>query len=105
MIHMTDRAIAKVRALIQAQPDFSQRLRIWVETGGCSGFEYGMKLDAPRDGDVIAGPADASVIIDAVSLEKIQGAELDFDDGLQGTGFRVVNPNARETCGCGRSFS
>jgi len=81
-------------------------LRVSVKGGGCSGFQYAFDIDATRaDDDVVATRDGVSVVVDPVSLEMIRGAELDFVDDLMGQSFRVKNPNAKASCGCGVSFS
>lgn len=82
-----------------------KRLRVLVESGGCSGFQYGMSFDEPKDGDTVLESEGVPVIIDATSLAYLQGSAIDFDDGLHGKGFEIKNPNAQSTCGCGKSFS
>ena len=79
-------------------------LRILVEKGGCAGMQYAMKLDLPLSGDLIAEAEGARVFLDAASAELLHGAELDYCDDLVGTGFRLQNPNAARSCGCGTSF-
>jgi len=105
MIELTESAIQKVIELGKSQNPQEQYLRIFVSEGGCSGMEYGMKLDVKRDNDISVGDERYQVIVDPVSMEKIKGSIVTFDDGLHGSGFSVKNPNAKETCGCGRSFS
>ena len=105
MIQLTESAIHKVQELEKSSSSGAERLRIFVSEGGCSGMEYGMKFDLPTDEDIRVGDERCEVIVDPVSMEKIDGSVVDFDDGLHGTGFSVKNPNAKETCGCGRSFS
>ena len=81
-------------------------LRISVKGGGCSGFQYAFDVDRTRTDDDVAVTRDgATVLVDPVSLEMIKGAELDFVDDLMGQSFRVKNPNAVASCGCGVSFS
>lgn len=79
-------------------------LRLFVESGGCSGFEYGMTFTPVKDGDIRIENEGAILLVDPKSLEKLRGSTIDFDDGLHGKGFEIKNPNAKETCGCGRSF-
>lgn len=105
MIELTESAIQKVISLGKNNPSADERLRIFVSEGGCSGMEYGMKFDLPTEQDIRIGDDRCEVIVDPESLKQIQGSIVDFDDGLHGTGFAVKNPNAKETCGCGRSFS
>ena len=81
-------------------------LRITVEGGGCSGFQYKFDIDAARaDDDFVAERDGATVVVDPVSLELLKGSELDFVDDLMGRAFKVKNPNAKASCGCGVSFS
>ena len=105
MIELTESAIQKVIELKKSNSQENERLRIFVSEGGCSGMEYGMKFDEPTLEDIKIGNDRYEVIIDPQSMDQIQGSVVDFDDGLHGTGFSVKNPNANETCGCGRSFS
>ena len=104
MIKFTDSALAKVREM-SAGADPGKLLRIFVEAGGCSGFEYGMTLDAPRSSDEVGEFSGVSYAVDGDSLDYLRGSEIHFDDGLSGKGFEIRNPNAESTCGCGKSFS
>lgn len=79
-------------------------LRVFVEKGGCAGLQYGMKVDAAREGDLVSERDGAKVFVDMESASFLKGAELDYCDDLTGTGFRIVNPNAARSCGCGTSF-
>jgi iron-sulfur cluster assembly protein len=79
-------------------------LRILVEKGGCAGMQYAMKLDVPREGDLLSEAEGARVFMDPASAALLRGAELDYCDDLVGTGFRLQNPNAARSCGCGTSF-
>ncbi|WOO39838.1 iron-sulfur cluster insertion protein ErpA [Rubellicoccus peritrichatus] len=105
MIHLTDRAADKIRSLEAEISDESKSLRIFVEAGGCSGFEYGMSFDEPKEDDHKLEDNGVSFLIDPTSLSYLDGSKVDFDDGLKGKGFEVINPNATSTCGCGKSFS
>jgi iron-sulfur cluster insertion protein len=80
-------------------------LRMGVRGGGCSGFTYDLSFDAPRDGDIAIEMHGVKVIVDPMSLQYLDGTELDYVDGLNGTGFKFVNPHVTSTCGCGGSFS
>ena len=82
-----------------------QLLRIFVEAGGCSGFEYGMSFDDSNESDTKLSHNGVLFLVDATSLEYLDGSEIHFDDGLNGKGFEIRNPNASSTCGCGRSFN
>ena len=82
-----------------------KQLRVLVESGGCSGFQYGMSFDEPKPDDAQFESEGVRLIIDPASLAYMQGSSIDFDDGLHGKGFEIKNPNAQSTCGCGKSFS
>jgi len=82
-----------------------KRLRVLVESGGCSGFQYGMSFDDPTPEDKLLESEGVPLIIDPTSLAYLEGSSIDFDDGLHGKGFEIKNPNAQSTCGCGKSFS
>ncbi len=103
---VTDAAAAKVKTLIEAEDTPGLALRVAVRPGGCSGFSYEMFFDADiAADDVKTDHGGVQVVIDPASIEHLGGAELDYRDGLQGSGFHVSNPNAQRTCGCGQSFS
>ena len=104
MITLSDSAVTQIRRLESEKAEAGQSLRIFVEAGGCSGFEYGMSFDEKKEGDTVLEDNGVSFLIDATSLEYLDGSEVDFDDGLSGKGFDIRNPNASSTCGCGRSF-
>ena len=105
MITLTPRAAKQVRAL-QAELNTPQKLlRVLVESGGCSGFQYGMSFDEPKAEDAKLESEGVPLIVDPASLAYLEGSSIDFDDGLHGKGFEIKNPNAQSTCGCGKSFS
>ena len=83
----------------------AKRLRVFVESGGCSGFQYGMSFDERKDGDAELESEGVPLLIDPASLAYLDGSAIDFDDGLHGKGFEIKNPNAESTCGCGKSFA
>jgi iron-sulfur cluster assembly protein/iron-sulfur cluster insertion protein len=106
MITLTDPATDKVKDLIAAEgvPDLA--LRVAVRPGGCSGFSYEMFFDSDVAGDdVVIEQGGVKVVVDPSSAMLLEGASLDYKDGLQGAGFSINNPNAQKTCGCGQSFS
>ena len=105
MISLTESAARQIEALQKKTSDDSKRLRIFVEAGGCSGLEYGMSFDRAKEGDKELSSQGVSFLMDATSLAYLDGSVVDFDDGLNGKGFEIKNPNAKTTCGCGRSFN
>jgi iron-sulfur cluster assembly accessory protein len=106
MITMTDAAAAKVGQLIEAEGDSNLALRVAVRPGGCSGFSYDMFLDSQIEADDQKGSfGGVTVVVDPSSAQLLEGATLDFSDGLEQSGFSITNPNAQRTCGCGQSFS
>jgi iron-sulfur cluster assembly protein len=105
MINVTDNAVRQLRSLLSQRPEGSERgLRVEVAKGGCSGLHYEMTLAQYKDGDAIVERDGVHFFIDDESVPYLRGATLDFTGGLTGTGFRIVNPNASRTCGCGSSF-
>jgi iron-sulfur cluster assembly protein len=104
-ITLTDKATEKVNELLAAQEDGSeQALRVAVRGGGCSGFQYALAFDKPREEDHVFEHGGVSVIVDKVSMQFVFGSEVDYVEGLQGAGFAVNNPNVVAACGCGSSF-
>lgn len=83
----------------------TKRLRVFVESGGCSGFQYGMSFDEAKADDNELESEGVQFLMDPASLAYLDGANIDFDDGLHGKGFEIKNPNAQSTCGCGKSFN
>lgn len=99
-------AFARARALVAEQGDPALRLRVSVEGGGCSGFRYGFNLDAARaDDDLVLERDGVELLIDPLSMQFLEGAEIDCVEALAGTQFVIRNPNAKGTCGCGSSFA
>ena len=106
MITLTDEASGKVKELMQAEGNPELFLRVAVRPGGCSGFSYEMFFDSELAGDdVIREFGEIRVVVDPASAQWLEGASLDYKDGLQCAGFAINNPNASRTCGCGNSFS
>ncbi len=98
-------AARRIAAILAAEP-VPTMLRLAVTGGGCSGYSYNFALDETRlDDDVLVQEGDASILIDPVSLDFLAGSEIDFTDDLMGQAFKVNNPNATSSCGCGTSFS
>ncbi len=104
MLTVTEAAAVKLKDLMAKEGIGDQGLRIRVRGGGCSGYEYQLAFDSPREGDQIFEQGGVKVVIDPKSLLFLTGSELDFDDGLTGAGFAIKNPNAKGSCGCGQSF-
>jgi iron-sulfur cluster assembly protein/iron-sulfur cluster insertion protein len=105
MIKLTDSAIKQITKLSKENAQKDQHLRIFVEAGGCSGFEYGMSFDSIKEGDNEIKEGAMTVLVDPSSLSYLEDCTIHFDDGLTGKGFEIKNPNASSTCGCGRSFN
>jgi len=105
MITLTPRAASQVRSMREAQGAPEKRLRIFVEDGGCSGQQYGMSFDEPKEGDATFESEGVAMLVDPKSQPHLAGVSIDFDDGLHGKGFEIRNPNAKSTCGCGKSFN
>ena len=104
-ITISDRAARRIAQIVKAEPRPTM-LRLAVTGGGCSGFQYNFALDdAQLDEDLLVENGEAKVLIDPVSLDFLAGAEIDFTDDLIGQAFKVNNPNATASCGCGTSFT
>lgn len=103
-IEISEGAAAKIRELVAQAEAPVAGLRVKVIGGGCSGLQYKMDLDNERSGDKVFGE-EAKVIVDRKSFLYLNGTELDFSDSLLDAGFKLSNPNAKKTCGCGASFS
>ena len=103
---LTPRAIEMVLAALQQENLTGHGIRIGVAGGGCSGFQYTMDFEQEsRDGDVVLVQGGLKLFVDAMSSMYLQGVTVDYVQGLQGAGFKFNNPNAKNTCGCGSSFS
>lgn len=102
----TDNAVAKVADLIAEEGNPDLKLRVFVQGGGCSGFQYGFTFDEiSNDDDMIVEKGGVQLLIDAMSFQYLTGAEIDYKEDLTGSQFVIRNPNASSTCGCGSSFS
>jgi iron-sulfur cluster assembly accessory protein len=108
MIHVTEAAAEKITELLTEENRPGAGLRVFVQGGGCSGFQYGLMIDE-GDGNADADQAfevnGVRLLVDPISLRYLKGAEVDFIDNDMGGGFTIKNPNAKSTCGCGSSFS
>src|SRR6266511_4778253 len=104
-ITLTDKAAGKIKELLGEQENGAeQALRVAVRGGGCSGFQYALAFDAPKEDDHRFENQGVAVIVDKTSMQFVFGSEVDWVDGLQGAGFSVNNPNVEAACGCGSSF-
>ena len=102
----TDAAALKVSELIKEEGNPNLKLRVFVQGGGCSGFQYGFTFDEEtNDDDTVMEKNGVTLLIDAMSYQYLVGAEIDYKDDLDGAQFVIKNPNATTTCGCGSSFS
>ena len=106
MLTVTPPAENKVKELLEGEGEPDLFLRVAVRPGGCSGFSYEMYFDsAEEEGDIVQMLSGFSVVVDPSSKMLLEGATLDYSDGLEQSGFKIDNPNAQKTCGCGQSFS
>jgi len=117
-VNVTDSAVNKIRSLIDEAGNPDLKLRAYITGGGCSGFQYGFKFEESMDAldteikkecasdeDDDGGDGKVSLIIDPMSIQYLAGAEIDYQEDIQGERFIIRNPNAKTTCGCGSSFS
>ncbi len=106
LIHLTSKAVEKVRHFAASNKEAEGKsLRVYVEGGGCSGFQYGFTFDEVKADDQVAEISGVKVVLDPMSLPYLKGATVDWVEDLRGAGFVVQNPNATGSCGCGHSFS
>ncbi len=105
ILTLTSNAANQVKSMQAADPENAGKaLRVYVEGGGCSGLQYGLVFDEQRADDLRTQFFGADVVVDPVSANYLRGATIDYVDSLTGGGFKISNPNARSTCGCGKSF-
>jgi iron-sulfur cluster assembly protein len=106
VITITDKGADKVREFLAGQPEgpVTAGLRVGVKGGGCSGFQYQLAFDEQRDSDAIFEDHGLKLLVDRQSLPYVAGSVIDYEEGLQGAGFQVNNPNVVAACGCGSSF-
>lgn len=106
MLTITENAANKIKEVIEEEGNTDLKLRIFVQGGGCSGFQYGFTLDELQNDDDFSIDAHGiSVLVDSMSFQYLQGAEINYVDDISGSQFTIKNPNAETTCGCGSSFS
>lgn len=106
MINITESATKRIEELLVEESNPNLFLRTFVQGGGCSGFSYGFTFDEEQnEDDFVIDTGTAKVLIDAMSMQYLQGAQIDYKEDLSGSRFSISNPNAQSTCGCGSSFS
>jgi iron-sulfur cluster assembly protein len=106
LVSLTETAAVKIKELMAEEPDGDAAvLRVAIQGGGCSGFQYGLGFDrGPQEGDVELEQHGVTLVVDPFSAPYLRGSQIDFLDGLQESGFKIDNPNATSACGCGHSF-
>jgi iron-sulfur cluster assembly accessory protein len=105
VVSLTETAAEQIKSLLAGQPENAGKtLRVYVEGGGCSGLQYGLVFDEKRENDLASECYGIAVLVDPFSASYLRGAVIDYSDGLTAGGFKISNPNARQSCGCGKSF-
>ncbi len=104
-ITISETAAAKIRSLLAERSQPEGGLRVKVVGGGCSGLQYKMDLDVERPGDKVFASGEAKILVDRKSFLYLNGTELDYNEGLMQSGFKLQNPNVKRSCGCGASFT
>lgn len=105
VVTITESAAGQIKHILATEKENEGKfLRVYVEAGGCSGMQYGMIFDDKRADDLTSDMQGVSVIVDPFSANYLRGSIIDFSDSLTGGGFKISNPNARHSCGCGKSF-
>jgi len=103
---LTENAENKIQCLLEDEDNDALHLRVFVNGGGCSGFQYGFSFDEQiKDNDAIVESGDLKILVDPMSMDLLNGSEIDYQESLQGSSFVIRNPNASSTCGCGKSFT
>jgi len=106
MIQLTETAVSKVRQFAQGDAGAAGKgFRVYIQAGGCSGYSYKFKMDDPREGDTVIEAGEVKVFVDPKSLMLLDGCTVDFVENFAGSGFKIQNPHAKGTCGCGESFT
>lgn len=104
VLSVTENAAAEIKAMLANPENAGKTLRVYVEEGGCSGMQYSMVFDEQRPDDLLTEMHGVTVLMDPFSAKFLRGSVVDFSDALTGGGFKISNPNARQSCGCGKSF-
>ena len=105
LLTLTEKAIEKVKYFAGTMPDSQGKpLRIFIQGGGCSGFQYGFTFDEKKEGDTVIETGGIEVVVDPQSAQYLKDAKVDYVEDFRGAGFSVTNPNATGGCGCGKSF-
>lgn len=104
VVGLTARAAEECKLLLALPENAGKNFRVYVEQGGCSGMQYGMVFDEKRDGDLVSEQNGVGILVDSISAQYLRGTVVDFSDALTGGGFKISNPNAKQSCGCGKSF-
>lgn len=105
MINITDEASKKIDELLLEENDSSLKLRMFIQGGGCAGFSYGFTFDSEQNEDDFEFPVgNTKVLVDSISMQYVSGATIDYVEELMGASFKITNPLATTTCGCGSSF-
>lgn len=104
VITLTESAAAEVKSMLRQPENKDKVMRVYVEQGGCSGMQYSMIFDEKRPDDFVIEMHGVTVLVDPFSAKYLRGTRIDFSDALTGGGFKINNPNARQSCGCGKSF-
>lgn len=105
VVQLTPTAAQEVISLQRKPENAGKNLRLYVEQGGCSGMQYAMTFDEKRPDDSVVEMHGVAVVVDPFSVQYLRGALVDFSDSLTGGGFKITNPNAKQNCGCGKSFT
>lgn len=106
MVILSNSALKKIKEIVDEEKNSDLKLRVFVQGGGCSGFQYGFTLDEQvNEDDYVIKDSNVEILMDAMSSQYLENAEIDFVDDISGSSFVIKNPNAKTTCGCGSSFS
>jgi iron-sulfur cluster assembly protein/iron-sulfur cluster insertion protein len=105
VVQVTPSAAEEIRALLEKPENSGKSFRVYVEQGGCSGMQYSMTFDERRPDDCSGAMHGVVILVDPFSADYLRGAVVDYSDSLTAGGFKISNPNARQSCGCGKSFT